>query len=142
MSRYVWVAEPVRDFVYLPYRSSAPVRTPEMSLVAESVAPDAATIAPVLREVVRKLDQNMPVFDAHTMQDVSHHQDLEPHYPSGGRHGPYGADFGDRRAVRPCGLLSEPQNDRDRHPHGALCGPWTSGLDVLRQGLPLGLAGP
>ena len=40
-----------------------------MTIVAETSAPDAATLAPVLREVVRGIDPNMPVFDARTMQD-------------------------------------------------------------------------
>ena len=42
-------------------------RAAEMSIIAESVAPDAATVAPVLRDVVRKLDPDMPVFDVRTM---------------------------------------------------------------------------
>jgi ABC-type antimicrobial peptide transport system permease subunit len=40
-----------------------------MGLVAESNAPDAATLAPVLRDVVRKLDPDMPVFDVRTMHE-------------------------------------------------------------------------
>jgi len=37
--------------------------------VAESNVPDAGTLAPVLRDVVRSLDPDMPVFDIQTMQD-------------------------------------------------------------------------
>ena len=37
--------------------------------MAESVAPDAATLAPVLREVVRGIDPDMPVSNARTMED-------------------------------------------------------------------------
>jgi ABC-type antimicrobial peptide transport system permease subunit len=40
-----------------------------MTIVAQTDAPDASTLAPVLREVVRGIDPNMPVFDARTMQD-------------------------------------------------------------------------
>jgi ABC-type antimicrobial peptide transport system permease subunit len=40
-----------------------------MTVVAESVAPDAATLAPVLRDVVRGIDASMPVFDTRTMDD-------------------------------------------------------------------------
>jgi len=40
-----------------------------MSLVVESNAQDAATLAPVLRDVVRSLDPDMPVFDVRTMHD-------------------------------------------------------------------------
>jgi len=65
-SKYFWIAEPPLDFVYLPYTQD---RHPAMTVVAESSAPDAATLAPVLRQVVRELDPNMPVFDARTMHD-------------------------------------------------------------------------
>jgi putative ABC transport system permease protein len=40
-----------------------------MTLLAESSAPDAATLAPVLREVVREIDPAMPYSNARTMQD-------------------------------------------------------------------------
>jgi len=66
-SKYVWIAEPPVDFVYLPFRQHP---LSKVSLLAESEARDAATIAPVLRETVRKLDPDMPVFDQRTMQDL------------------------------------------------------------------------
>ena len=40
-----------------------------LTLVAESATPDAAALAPVVREVVRSLDPNMPVHDTRTMED-------------------------------------------------------------------------
>jgi hypothetical protein len=40
-----------------------------MTLVVESSAENAATIAPMLRQVVHKLDPTIPVFDTRTMQD-------------------------------------------------------------------------
>ena len=40
-----------------------------MTIVAESSASDAATLAPVLREVVHGIDPSMPVFNTRTMQD-------------------------------------------------------------------------
>jgi len=71
MSKYLWIAEPLLDFVYLPYRQHPRrPRGAEMSIISESVAQDAATLAPVLREVVRKLDPDIPVFDMRTMQDL------------------------------------------------------------------------
>jgi len=71
MAKYLWIAEPPLDFFYLPYRQYPHrARAAEMSIIAESVAPDAATLAPVLREAVRKLDPDMPVFDMRTMQDI------------------------------------------------------------------------
>jgi predicted permease len=65
-AKYIWIAEPPLDFVYLPFRQHA---QSGLALVAESNAPDAATLAPALREVVRGLDPDMPVFNVRTMQD-------------------------------------------------------------------------
>ncbi|HEY1185055.1 MAG TPA: ABC transporter permease [Bryobacteraceae bacterium] len=65
-SKYTFVSEPPKDFVYLPFRQYP--RT-TLVLVAESNVPDAGTLAPVLRDVVRSLDPDMPVFDIQTMQD-------------------------------------------------------------------------
>jgi predicted permease len=66
MSKYLWIAEPPRDVVYLPFRQHS---RSSMTLVAESTGRDAAAIAPALREVVRGLDPDMPVFDVRTMED-------------------------------------------------------------------------
>jgi hypothetical protein len=66
MAKYFWIAEPPLDFVYLPYTQE---KNPAMTIVAETSAPDAATLAPVLREVVRGIDPSMPVFNARTMRD-------------------------------------------------------------------------
>lgn len=65
-SKVLWIAEPPLDFVYLPFRQHT--RT-MMALVVESSAPDATMLAPVLRDVVRKLDPDMPEFDVRTMHD-------------------------------------------------------------------------
>jgi putative ABC transport system permease protein len=57
--------------VYLPYRQHlVRPRAAEMSVITESVAPDPASLAVVLREEVRKLDPDMPVFDMRTMQEI------------------------------------------------------------------------
>jgi predicted permease len=64
--KYVWTSEPPLNFVYLPYTQH---ETPALTVIAESSAPDAATLAPVVREVVRKIDSNMPYSNARTMQD-------------------------------------------------------------------------
>jgi predicted permease len=66
-AKYFWIAEPPLDYVYLPFRQHA--RT-GLTLVTESSAADAATLAPALREVVRGLDPDLPVFDVRTMQDI------------------------------------------------------------------------
>jgi predicted permease len=65
-SKYLWIAERPLNVVYVPMRQH-PHST--MTLLAQSVAQDAATIAPAVREVVRGLDPDMPVYDVRTMQD-------------------------------------------------------------------------
>ena len=65
-AKYSWIAEPPMDFVYLPFRQHP--RT-TMTLVAESNAADAAAISPTLRDAVRRLDADMPVFDVRTMHE-------------------------------------------------------------------------
>ena len=64
--KYVWTSEPPLDFVYLPYTQR---ERPTLTLIAESSAPDASALAPVVREIVRKIDSNMPYSNARTMQD-------------------------------------------------------------------------
>ncbi|HVN07110.1 MAG TPA: ABC transporter permease [Bryobacteraceae bacterium] len=65
--KYIWIAEPPIDYVYLPFRQHP---TSKASLIAESESRDAASLAPVLRAEVRKLDPDMPVFDQRTMYDL------------------------------------------------------------------------
>jgi predicted permease len=64
--KYVWISEPPLDFIYLPYTQHG---TRALTVLAESSSSDAAMLAPVLREVVRKIDPAMPYSDARTMQD-------------------------------------------------------------------------
>jgi macrolide transport system ATP-binding/permease protein len=66
-TKYLSVSESPLDFVYLPFRQN---QQPQMSLIVESKSPDATALAPVLREVTREIDPNMPVFDARTMKDL------------------------------------------------------------------------
>ena len=66
MAKYFWIAEPPLDYIYLPYTQE---KLPSLTIVAETSAPDAATLAPVVREVVRGIDPDMPVFNTRTMQD-------------------------------------------------------------------------
>jgi len=65
-SKYVFVAEPPKDFVYLPFRQHP---RSLLTLVVESNTRDAGALAPVLRDVVRGIDPDMPVFDIQTMED-------------------------------------------------------------------------
>ena len=66
MGKYLFVAEPPADFVYLPYRQNPSRR---MFLVAQSSG-DPATLAGPLREVVRGLDVDMPIFNVRTMDEL------------------------------------------------------------------------
>jgi macrolide transport system ATP-binding/permease protein len=63
-TKYIFIAEPPNDFVYLPYRQN---KSPSMFLVARS-AGDPALLAAPLRDLVRGLDVNMPIFHVRTME--------------------------------------------------------------------------
>jgi predicted permease len=63
-SKYVFIAEPPTEFVYLPYRQQQPQR---MMMLAQS-AGDASALAAPLREVVRRLDANLPISGVRTME--------------------------------------------------------------------------
>jgi putative ABC transport system permease protein len=65
-SKYIFIAEPPSDFVYLPYRQNP---SPSMMLVAQSVG-DAAGLAAPLRDVVRGIDASMPIFNVRTMEQL------------------------------------------------------------------------
>ncbi|HMF95521.1 MAG TPA: FtsX-like permease family protein, partial [Vicinamibacterales bacterium] len=64
-SKYIFIAEPPTEFVYFPYRQSGLQQ--QMVLLAEASG-DAASLAGPLREVVRSLDPNMPIFNVRTME--------------------------------------------------------------------------
>lgn len=66
MAKYFWIAEPPLDFAYLPYTQT---ERSSMLMVAESSAPDAAALGPVLRAVVRSIDLSMPMSNARTMEN-------------------------------------------------------------------------
>jgi predicted permease len=66
MAKYFWIAEPPLDYIYLPYTQE---KNPVLTIVAETNAPDASALAPVLRDVVRRIDPDMPVYNTRTMQD-------------------------------------------------------------------------
>jgi putative ABC transport system permease protein len=66
--KYIFIAEPPLEFVYLPFWQDPRVR---MTLLAESVGDSASLVAP-LREMVRGLDPDQPVFDVRTMEELYH----------------------------------------------------------------------
>ena len=65
-SKYIFIAEPPTDFLYLPYRQNTAQR---MMLVAQSTD-DAAALAAPLRDVVHGLDVNMPLSNVRTMAQL------------------------------------------------------------------------
>jgi putative ABC transport system permease protein len=63
-SKYVFIAERPMDFVYLPYRQDP---APRMTLLMHSYGEPPELIGPV-RELVRGLDADQPIYDVRTMQ--------------------------------------------------------------------------
>jgi len=64
--KYLFIAEPPTDFVYLPYRQK-----PQSTLVLVAHASgDAASLAGPLRQVVHGLDANLPVSGVRTMETL------------------------------------------------------------------------
>ncbi len=65
-SKYVFIAEPPSDFVYLPYRQ---LKMEPMTLLTHSTG-DATAMGAPLRDVVHGLDVNMPIFNVRTMAQL------------------------------------------------------------------------
>jgi predicted permease len=63
--KYLWVAEPPTEFIYLPWRQNHRNR---LVLLAESMGDPSALAAP-LREVVQGLDRDQPVLGVRTMEE-------------------------------------------------------------------------
>src|SRR4051812_3599151 len=63
-SKYLFIAEPPTEFVYFPYRQRNPQ---QIVMLAESTG-DPASLASPLREVVRGLDPNLPIYNVRTME--------------------------------------------------------------------------
>ena len=66
-SKYIFIAEPPTEFVYLAYRQEKPQ---QLVLLAESSGVDPASLAAPLREVVHRLDANMPIYNVRTMESL------------------------------------------------------------------------
>jgi putative ABC transport system permease protein len=64
-AKYAWIAEPPMEFVYLPLAQRPHT---QMTLLAESSG-DSASLAAPLRDMVRGIDANQPVFDVRTIED-------------------------------------------------------------------------
>lgn len=65
-TKYIWFAEPPTDFLYLPLAQHP---RQHMTLLAESFGEPASLVAP-LRQVVRGLDTNQPIYDVRTMEEL------------------------------------------------------------------------
>src|SRR5262249_44495898 len=65
-SKYVFIAEPPSDFAYLPYCQRKQQR---MIMLAHSTGDPASLVGP-LRDVVRGLDANLPIYNVRTMEEL------------------------------------------------------------------------
>ncbi len=64
-SKYLWIAEAATEYLYVPLAQHP---QPRMTLIAQSQS-DSASLAPSLRQVVKGIDPNMPVYGVRTMDD-------------------------------------------------------------------------
>ena len=62
-AKYIFIGEPALPFVYLPLTQHPQTR---MSLVVETLGDPAAMTAP-MREVVRSVNPDQPIYNAHTL---------------------------------------------------------------------------
>jgi predicted permease len=65
--RYNWVAEAPTDYIYL-HRLQHPTPTSRTTLLVQTRG-DAGTMASVMREIIRRIDPDMPMFGVRTMED-------------------------------------------------------------------------
>jgi predicted permease len=62
-SKYIFIAEPPTEFVYFPHRQK---KVQRMIMLAQSMGDPSSLVTP-LREVVRGLDPNLPIYNIRTM---------------------------------------------------------------------------
>ena len=63
--KYIFITEPPMEYFYMPLTQHP---QPHMTLVAESMG-DAAGLATEIREMVRGIDSNQPIYGVRTMED-------------------------------------------------------------------------
>ena len=63
-SKYIFIAEPPTEFVYVPHRQKKPQ---QMIMLVQSAGDPSSLVTP-LREVVRGLDANLPIYNVRTME--------------------------------------------------------------------------
>jgi predicted permease len=66
-AKYTWIAEQPTPYLYLPFAQREKTR---MSLLVETPNADPALLAAPLRDVVRALDVNQPVFNVQTLSSL------------------------------------------------------------------------
>jgi macrolide transport system ATP-binding/permease protein len=65
-SKYLFIAEPPTEFVYFPHRQK---KLKRMIMVAQSLGDPSSLVTP-LRDVVRGLDANLPIYNVRTMEEL------------------------------------------------------------------------
>jgi predicted permease len=65
-SKYIFIAEPPTEAVYLPYRQ----KTPEKMVLLAYSSGESASLAAPLRSIVNALDPNVPVYNVRTMENL------------------------------------------------------------------------
>jgi predicted permease len=73
--RYFLPSEAPTPFLYLPFWQSSPTR---MTLLVEAARGDPAALAGPLRQVVRALDEDQPVFNVRTVSDFYERRAIAP----------------------------------------------------------------
>jgi predicted permease len=63
-SKYIFIAEPPTEFVYFPHRQK---KLQQMIMLVQSAGDPSSLVTP-LREVVRRLDANLPIYNVRTME--------------------------------------------------------------------------
>jgi macrolide transport system ATP-binding/permease protein len=65
-AKYIFITEPPLEFLYMPLAQHP---QPRMTLLAESVG-ESSGLVTELREMVRGIDSNQPIYDVRTMEDL------------------------------------------------------------------------
>ena len=116
-SKYIFIAEPPTEFVYFPYRQKKPPRDD----AARPVRGRPGALAAPLREVVRGLDANMPIYNVRTMEQLYRMRAISIFKSSSPRSRRWALMGLGLAIVGLYGLVAyaaSPAHARDRHPHG------------------------